>query len=114
MEQRRPLRQPPPREFRVCAITLGELRLGLYMAKDAETQAIRMRTLTLALTVDPIPVNDAVADAWAELNAVLRERGRKMGVNDSWIAATAIAHGLPLATQDRDYDGVPGLDVVRL
>jgi predicted nucleic acid-binding protein len=31
-----------------------------------------------------------------------------------WIAATAIAHGLPVATQDDDYDEVPGLQVVKL
>jgi hypothetical protein len=37
-----------------------------------------------------------------------------LATNDGWIAATAIAHGLPLVTQDRDYDGVPGLDVVTL
>lgn len=37
-----------------------------------------------------------------------------MPINDSWIAATAIAHGIPVATQDDDYDDVPGLDVVKL
>jgi predicted nucleic acid-binding protein len=44
----------------------------------------------------------------------LRDAGRKMGVNDSWIAATAIAHQLPLVTQDADYDVVPNLDVIRI
>ena len=34
-----------------------------------------------------------------------------MPINDSWIAATAIASGLAVATQDRDYDHVPGLVV---
>jgi hypothetical protein len=37
-----------------------------------------------------------------------------MPVNDSWIAATAIAHGMPVVTQDDDYAGVPGLEVIRL
>jgi predicted nucleic acid-binding protein len=37
-----------------------------------------------------------------------------MGVNGAWIAATAIALGVPLVTQDADFDGVPGLDVVRV
>jgi predicted nucleic acid-binding protein len=30
-----------------------------------------------------------------------------MPVNDSWIAATAIAHGIPVLTQDDDYDHAP-------
>jgi predicted nucleic acid-binding protein len=46
--------------------------------------------------------------------AGLRAAGRRAPVNDSWIAATAIARGLPVATQDDDYDGMPGLDVIRL
>jgi predicted nucleic acid-binding protein len=37
-----------------------------------------------------------------------------MPINDSWIAATAIAHRMPVVTQDGDYAGIPGLDVIRL
>ncbi len=37
-----------------------------------------------------------------------------MPVNDSWIAATAMAHGLPVVTQDDDYVDVPGLEVIRV
>lgn len=37
-----------------------------------------------------------------------------MPLNDSWIAATANAHRIPVVTQDGDYDGVPGLHVIRV
>lgn len=37
-----------------------------------------------------------------------------MPLNDSWIAATAIAQGIPVVTQDDDYDDVPGLAVIRV
>lgn len=59
-------------------------------------------------------MDEAVADAWAALRATLRTVGRKMPLNDSWIAATALAHRLPVATQDDDYDDVPGLEVIKL
>jgi predicted nucleic acid-binding protein len=36
-----------------------------------------------------------------------------MGINDSWIAATAMAHGVPVVTQDDGFPDVEGLDVVR-
>ena len=114
VEQGRPVRTAPPRELRVSSITIGELRLGVYAARDAATHARRLRTLTKALAAEPLPVDEAVADAWAELCAILREQGRKMPLNDSWIAATAIANGLPLATQDRDYELAAGLRVIRL
>jgi predicted nucleic acid-binding protein len=37
-----------------------------------------------------------------------------MPLNDSWIAATAIARDIPVVSQDGDYDGVPGLLVLRV
>ena len=37
-----------------------------------------------------------------------------MPLNDSWIAATAIANRLPVVTRDDDYLGVPGLSLMRL
>ncbi len=95
-------------------ITVGELRLGVLAASDDAVRALRLRTLTRALSFDPLPVDDSVAVAWAELQVALRAAGRKMPLNDSWIAATAIAYGLPVATQDDDYDEVLGLEVVRL
>lgn len=39
----------------------------------------------------------------------LRDAGRRMPLNDSWIAATALAHAIPVVSQDEDYDDVPGL-----
>lgn len=98
----------------VSLITVGELKMGLLAATDPTTRALRLRTLQNALALQPLPIDDRVADAWAEMRVALRAKGQRLDANDSWIAATAIAHGLPLATQDRDYDGVPGLDVVRL
>jgi hypothetical protein len=44
----------------------------------------------------------------------LRDIGRKLALNDSWIAATALAYQLPLVTQDADYDDIPGLHVIKV
>ena len=43
-----------------------------------------------------------------------RDEGNRMPINDSWIAATAIANEMAVATQDGDYDDIPGLRVIRL
>jgi predicted nucleic acid-binding protein len=60
-----------------------------------------------------LPVDGAVSDEWA-LVLRLRAAGRKVPVNDSWIAATAIAHQVPIVTQDADYDTMPDVEVIRL
>jgi toxin FitB len=42
---------------------------------------------------------------WAQLLADLRKRGKPMSVKDSLIAATALAHGLTVATlNQRDFE----------
>jgi predicted nucleic acid-binding protein len=56
-----------------------------------------------------------VAAAWARLRVHLAEAGRRLNVNDLWIAATAVAHGLPVITQDDDFapvEGAAGMVVV--
>lgn len=103
-----------PDHLAVSVITVGELRAGVLAAVDLETRDRRLATLTAVLGLEPVPVDDAVARAWARLRVALRDLGRRMGVNDSWIAATAIALDVPLVTQDGDYAEVPGLQVIRV
>lgn len=103
-----------PDQLAVCAITIGELRAGVLAAADPGTADRRLGTLETARALDPIPVDESVAAAWALLRVELRSTGRRMPVNDSWIAATALAHDLVLATQDDGYDDLPGLDVVKV
>lgn len=85
------------------------------MAQDTEARARRLATLSyVESTFEPLPVDADAARRWAALVAALREAGRRAPVNDSWIAAIALTHGLPVVTQDDDYDGMPGLRVIRV
>lgn len=101
-------------EWGVSSVTLGELRLGILQARDPEVVARRLATYQLAQRFEPLPVDEAVSETWALLVSRLRAAGRKTPINDSWIAATALAHGVPLVTQDADYEAMPGLEVIRL
>jgi predicted nucleic acid-binding protein len=101
-------------EWGISAITLGELRLGVLQAQSPEAASRRLSTYQLAQRFEALPVDGAVSDAWALLVSRLRAAGRKVPINDSWIAATAIAHQVPIVTQDADYDTMPDLEVIRL
>jgi predicted nucleic acid-binding protein len=103
-----------PDELAVSVITIGELRAGVLAATDIASRDLRLATLTEALALGPLPVDDGVAQAWARLRVDLRESGLRMAVNDSWIAATAVALGVPVVTQDDDYVDLPSLAVVRV
>ncbi len=101
-----------PAELAVSIVTIGELRAGVLAATDLGTRDRRLRTLTGALQLDPVPIDESVADSWARLRVLLRDSGQRMPVNDSWIAATAMALGVPVVTQDHDFPDVEGLEVV--
>ena len=103
-----------PDELAVSAITIGELRAGVLAATDTVSRDLRLSTLTAALALNPIPVDETVASAWARLRMNLRDNKLKMPVNDSWIAATAIMLGVPVVTQDDDFPPLDELDVIRV
>ena len=103
-----------PDALAVSIITIGELRAGVLTAEVIAIRDQRLSTLEAAMAMDPMPVDDPVAAAWARLRWELRARGKSMPINDSWIAATALAHNLAITTQDDDYDDVPGLQVVKV
>ena len=115
LESGRRLRDMPlPDRLTVSVITIGELRAGVLAARDLDERDRRLATLSSALALDPVPIDGPGSDAWARLRVEQRDAGRRMPVNDSWIAATAMSLGVPVVSQDADYDGVPGLQVIRV
>jgi predicted nucleic acid-binding protein len=83
----------------VSFVTVGELM------KWAEVRGWGQRRRDeLGRWLGPIPVlpgDRLVAATWARVVAASEARGRPRPVNDSWIAACCIAHGLPLVTLNR-------------
>lgn len=106
-----------PHEGAISPITVAELHVGVLAAADVDTRARRLATLEAVADVETLPIDNAVAAAWALLRVHLAESKRRLNVNDLWIAATALAHNLPVVTQDDDFDpidGVSGLEIVRV
>lgn len=106
-----------PDEVAVSAVTVAELHVGVLAASDVETRARRLATLESIGDVEILGIDVAVAAAWARLRMQLAQSGRRLNVNDLWIAATAVANGIPVITQDDDFDpvdGAAGLTVVRV
>src|ERR687891_659070 len=91
---------------------VAELVPGVLAAKDGPSRAKRLETLSRAEELDPLPVDRMVAHAWAALRLALRDEGSRMPLNDSWIAAAAIANRIPVVSQDEDYDHAPGVAVL--
>lgn len=100
----------------VSVVTIGELYLGVLLARDPVVRSRRVRTFDwVRETFAPLAVDALVASLYGELIAEGRRQGRRLKANDTWIAATALAHDLPVYTQDEDFaGGVPPVRVVRV
>jgi len=106
-----------PDEVATTVITLAELNAGVLAAGTADIRARRLATLDAVADMVALPVDEDAAREWARLRVHLAETGRRMGVNDLWIAAIAVARGLPIITQDDDFaalEGASGFAVIRV
>jgi tRNA(fMet)-specific endonuclease VapC len=104
-----------PEECLISAITLAELSVGALVASDARQRAARQAHLQQAeADFDPIPFDASCARAFGRVAASLRRSGRKTQARayDALIAATAVAHGLPVFTRNPDdFQDIDGLTV---
>jgi predicted nucleic acid-binding protein len=101
-------------ETEVSVVTLAELTVGVLMANDADRPA-RVATLSaVESTWDALPIDAEVARQFGRIVAALRLAGRRVPVHDALVAATALVEQIPVVTQDRDYDAIPGVGVIRV
>ena len=97
------------------AITVSELLHGVHRATGARRARRGAYVEHLLVELRAIPVTEPVARVHADIWAQLADHGNVIGAHDLWIAATAIAHGLSVATRNRaDFQRVPGLRVIAI
>ena len=105
-----------PDEPLITTITLAELTVGPLIATTDHERAARQAHLQQAESdFDALPFDADAARAFGRVAASLRQSGRKRAARsyDAMIAATALAHALPVYTcNPDDFTGIDGLDVV--
>ena len=103
-----------PEQIAVSVITAAELELGVLRAQDTDTRARRLATLTRVRAAYPLlPIDADVASCFARIAAQELEAGRKLRRHDTWIAATALRHGVAVVTQDNDFTAFSTVKVIR-
>ena len=101
------------REIAVDPIILGEVRFGILLLPKGKRQARLERWFDLGVqSLHCLPWEAATGLCWARLLATLRSSGRAMPIKDSLIAATALVHGLVVATRNRADFERAGLEIV--
>jgi tRNA(fMet)-specific endonuclease VapC len=97
----------------ISVITVSELLHGVHRVSGAQ------RTRRLAFVehllggIRAIEITEQIARVHADIWAQLATKRRLIGAHDLWIAATALAHGMGIATGNADeFQRVPGLRVI--
>jgi tRNA(fMet)-specific endonuclease VapC len=105
-------RIPADEPHAISVISVSELLHGVHRAPDGarSTQRHAFVEGVLAGALPILPVTAEVARIHAGLWARLDAAGEPVPAHDLWIAATALAHGMSVATSNaRDFARVPGL-----
>ena len=94
------------------AVVLGELEGGFgHGAKTVLNRAL-LDAFQKERFVHTLPVDRFIATIYGEIYVELRRKERPIPQNDMWIAAIAIAAGVPLVTYDRHFDQIPKLSTL--
>jgi predicted nucleic acid-binding protein len=89
------------REIVVDPIILGEIRFGIHLLPPGNRRRRLQRWFEEGVRrIHCLPWEASNGLRWAKLLADLRAAGRAMPVKDSLIAATALVHGLVVATRN--------------
>ncbi len=89
------------RDLVVDPIILGEIRFGIHLLPAGRRRQRLEQWFNEGMAkITCLPCDAATALRWAKLLADLRISGRAMPVKDSLIAATALVHGLVVATRN--------------
>ncbi|WP_047454210.1 type II toxin-antitoxin system VapC family toxin [Rhizobium rhizogenes] len=100
----------------LSTITIAELRFGLATMPEGKRRTIYQdrleREVLPAFSGRVLPFDLDASQAYAKLMAQAKEAGKAIGKADGYIAATAAARGMTVATRDTSPFEAAGLNVI--
>jgi predicted nucleic acid-binding protein len=99
----------------VSVITIGEIAKGIALLPDGlKKQTLESWRVTLAGQFEDriLPVDQETAEIWGELSAAEQKKGVAIPIADGLIAATAMRHGLHVASRDTLHFKAAGAMVI--
>jgi predicted nucleic acid-binding protein len=93
----------------VNTVILGELLAGFRCGSREKQNRQELDRFLDSPRVVLLPVNDETSEFYAQIFYELRQKGRPIPSNDLWLAATALQHGLAVASFDKHFNHINGL-----
>ncbi len=95
----------------VPVVVLGELRFGFQDGARLHENSATLERFLAVPRVQVLELGDRTTWLFGEIATLLKRAGTPIQQNDIWIAALCKEHGFALATADRGFRNVVGLDV---
>jgi predicted nucleic acid-binding protein len=96
----------------VPIIVLGELYYGIFLGGKQEENLSNLNRFLASPRVDVLQIDELTAKFFGEIATELRRAGRPIQQDDMWIAALCKQHGYALATADKDFEAITGLELI--
>ena len=96
------------------AIVLGELSYGFMRGNRRAANERKLDEVIQLLDIQIIDVTRSVASKYGLIYLSLAQKGRKIPLNDVWIAASCMEVGGTLLTRDRHFESVDQIDKIVL
>jgi tRNA(fMet)-specific endonuclease VapC len=96
----------------VPVIVLGELYYGIFLGSKQRENLSNLNRLLALPRVELLHIDEVTAKLFGEIATELRRAGRPIQQDDMWIAALCKQHGYMLATADKDFDAITGLELI--
>ena len=105
----------PSQSLFLSVITIGEITKGVALLPDGARKSM-LRGWLVGLSSEfeerILPLDQDTAEIWGELSASGQQRGSNIPVADGLIAATALRHGLHVATRNTSHFQAAGAMVI--
>jgi len=86
---------------------LAELRLGFQRGAQSQRNEAGLQRFLRTSRVELLIPDELTTQHYAHLGNQLRQQGTPIPINDLWIAALVVQHGLILCTSDAHFDHLP-------
>jgi predicted nucleic acid-binding protein len=101
-------------DFFVPSVVLGELHYGFLKGSRRDYNERKLAEIIEVLGIRIIPIDENVARKYGGIYLSLVRKGRKIPINDVWIAASCMAMGGTILTRDRHFEAIDLLDSIIL
>jgi len=93
-------------------IVLGELYYGIFLGTKQEDNLLNLNRFLAITRLELLHIDNTTARIFGEIACELRQKGKSIQQDDMWIAALCKQYGYTLATADKGFAEITGLEIL--